>query len=60
MSSLADVHARVAVTVSLSPLSFVGAGAHLTGALSPDATEQEAQERFEQELLVTFSDRWEW
>ena len=46
--------------MSLSPLSLAGAGAHLAGATISDSMEQEAQDRFEQEQLVTFSDRWEW
>jgi len=47
------------VTVSLSPLSVDGSGGQQNSLLAR-GSELDAQERFEQELLCTFSDRWEW
>ncbi|MBE3133713.1 MAG: hypothetical protein IMZ55_09575 [Acidobacteria bacterium] len=55
-----DVCTRVAATVSLSPLSPERRRARPFGQLARGVSEQEAQELFEQELLCTFSDRWEW
>jgi hypothetical protein len=49
----------VKVTVSLSPLSVDGSGGQQNSLLAR-GSELDAQERFEQELLCTFSDRWEW